>query len=80
MLFTGDPYSAISPLIKGLWAPGFFLAGVMSYVLKVSHACTTYTDGGCMLPHKVNGREGGLKHVVTSGVALLRGWLERLQG
>lgn len=34
VLFTGDPYSAISPLIKGLWAPGFFLAGVMSYVLK----------------------------------------------
>ncbi|EFJ44446.1 hypothetical protein VOLCADRAFT_106429 [Volvox carteri f. nagariensis] len=33
-LFTGDPYSAITPLVKGVWAPGFLLAGVMSYVLK----------------------------------------------
>ncbi|GIL93118.1 hypothetical protein Vretimale_14344 [Volvox reticuliferus] len=33
-LFTGDPYSAVTPLLKGIWAPGFLLAAVMSYVLK----------------------------------------------
>eukprot|EP00198_Chlamydomonas_reinhardtii_P008519 XP_001697856.1 hypothetical protein CHLREDRAFT_205942 [Chlamydomonas reinhardtii] len=33
-LFIGDPYSDITPLVKGVWAPGFLLAAVMSYVLK----------------------------------------------
>ncbi|KAG2441815.1 hypothetical protein HXX76_003424 [Chlamydomonas incerta] len=33
-LFIGDPYSDITPLVKGVWAPGFMLAAVMSYVLK----------------------------------------------
>ncbi|KAG2451738.1 hypothetical protein HYH02_003518 [Chlamydomonas schloesseri] len=33
-LFIGDPYSDITPLVKGVWAPGFTLAAIMSYVLK----------------------------------------------
>ncbi|GIL50255.1 hypothetical protein Vafri_6479 [Volvox africanus] len=33
-LYTGDSYSAVTPLLKGVWAPGFLLAAVMSLVLK----------------------------------------------
>ncbi|GLC45483.1 hypothetical protein PLESTB_000318900 [Pleodorina starrii] len=33
-LFAEDLYSDITPLVKGVWAPGFLLAAVMSYVLK----------------------------------------------
>ncbi|KXZ52508.1 hypothetical protein GPECTOR_9g552 [Gonium pectorale] len=33
-LFTGDPPSDITPLVKGVWAPGFLMAAVISYVLK----------------------------------------------
>ncbi|KAG2485765.1 hypothetical protein HYH03_015479 [Edaphochlamys debaryana] len=33
-LFTGDPYTEVTPLVKGVWAPGFLLAAVMSWVLK----------------------------------------------
>ncbi|GLI63193.1 hypothetical protein VaNZ11_006090 [Volvox africanus] len=33
-LYTGDSYSAVTPLLKGVWAPGFLLAAVMSFVLK----------------------------------------------
>ncbi len=37
-IFTGDPYSTATPLIKAIWAPGFTLAAVMAYVLKASRA------------------------------------------